>query len=62
MLDSHNLLLTTSESGIFMALPVKKEVKIPFFVMGAEGSAPLSISLSLDFGGAARNGTHFNEC
>lgn len=32
--------LTISFSGIFMGFPVLNDVKIPFLVIGAEGSAP----------------------
>lgn len=35
--------ITTSLSGMFMGFPVLKEVNMPFFVMGAEGSVPFSI-------------------
>lgn len=46
--------LTTSVSGMFMGFPVLKEVKIPFFVMGADGSVPFSFWVPVfTFGGAA---------
>lgn len=34
-----------SESGMSIDLPVRNDVKMPFFEIGAEGSAPFSFSL-----------------
>lgn len=36
-------MITTSVSGMFMGFPVLKEVRMPFFVIGADGSAPFSV-------------------
>lgn len=39
---------------MFMGFPVLKDVKIPFFVMGADGSVPFSFwEMIFMFGGAA---------
>ena len=49
-----NWIQTISNSGISIGLPVKKDVKTPFLVIGAVGSTTaslifLSASLSIDF-------------
>lgn len=47
------MILTISLSGMVIGFPVLKEVRMPFFVIGADGSDPFSCcGLALTFGGA----------